>query len=172
MGRPPGPSKGRTIVWYTHEHFHRWDSMIQRCENPKHHKYELYGARGIAVCNAWYDFEEYLKEVVSLGPKPSPTHSIDRIDNDKGYEPGNIKWSSHSEQMKNRRRYRHRKPQGERKARSNTKTMVLVGGEAVTIKHAAALLGVRHDTLKKRLQGMRARNPGLGTTIDLEKLKT
>ena len=67
-----------------------------RCENPNHHKYEKYGGRGIEF--RFNSFEEFLDEV---GNKPSPIHSIDRIDNNGHYEIGNVKWSTKSEQSRN-----------------------------------------------------------------------
>ncbi|KKN27389.1 hypothetical protein LCGC14_0865170 [marine sediment metagenome] len=75
-----------------------WYTMKQRCTNPNAINYHNYGGRGIKVL--YKDFGEFLADV---GPKPGPEYSIDRIDNDGHYEPGNCKWSTRSEQMKNRR---------------------------------------------------------------------
>jgi hypothetical protein len=150
-------------------HYGRWRAMIQRCKNPGHQKFPLYGGRGITVCDEWHDFWVYAAAVEALGPKPSDQHTIDRIDNDGNYEPGNIKWSSHSEQLKNRREYKHTKPQSERKPRGNMKTLVTAGGKPVTTLHAAELLGCRVDTLKERLQRWRKARPGL-TCVTIEEL--
>jgi len=78
--------------------------MIQRCHNPKHPKFHHYGGRGIHVCAAWRakgGFSGFLAEV---GPRPSLKHSIERIKNHLGYEPGNVRWATQSEQMGNTRR--------------------------------------------------------------------
>lgn len=81
--------------------FRSWMGMRARCYNPKSIGYKNYGGRGIAVCEAWRnDFRTFLADV---GPKPSPRHSLDRIDNDGNYEPGNCKWSTPKEQVHNRR---------------------------------------------------------------------
>lgn len=78
-----------------------WRGMIQRCEDPKVKCYPRYGGRGIRVCDEWRrDFLAFLNEV---GRRPTPKHSIDRIQNDGDYEPGNCKWSTAKEQAANRR---------------------------------------------------------------------
>lgn len=79
-----------------------WCSMIKRCENPNHHAYARYGGRGIAVCPQWRaDFAAFLRDV---GHRPSPELSLDRIDNDGDYEPGNVRWATAQQQAANRRK--------------------------------------------------------------------
>ncbi len=90
-----------------------WESMKRRCYNKNYHLYHRYGGRGIAVCNEWLnDYAQFLKD---MGRKPNGTirYSLDRIDNNKGYFPDNCKWSTDSEQNKNRSPFK----MGEREAR-------------------------------------------------------
>jgi len=78
-----------------------WKNIKQRCLNPKNTKFSDYGGRGITICDLWKDsFEEFAKGV---GQPPTPNHTIDRIDVNKGYEPGNVQWATDAEQMRNRR---------------------------------------------------------------------
>ena len=74
-----------------------------RCRNASHAAYENYGGRGITFCDEWLGKGGFQKFMEHIGPKPSPELSLDRIDNDKGYEPGNVRWATASEQMLNRR---------------------------------------------------------------------
>lgn len=78
-----------------------WANMLTRCNNPKGSGFDRYGARGVRVCDAWHTFAEFIDH---MGPCPSPTHSIDRIDNERGYEPGNVRWASDAEQRRNQKR--------------------------------------------------------------------
>lgn len=78
-----------------------WAGMVARCENPRHIGFERYGARGISVCPRWRgSFEAFLED---MGSRPVGC-SIDRIDNDSNYEPGNCRWATHKEQRANQRR--------------------------------------------------------------------
>ncbi len=80
--------------------YHIWSVLKQRCLNPKDPKYHRYGGRGITVCKEWEEsFETFYCD---MGPRPSLNHSIERRDNDKGYEPGNCYWATRVEQDSNK----------------------------------------------------------------------
>lgn len=78
-----------------------WAGMIQRCTDPNQPaKFRRYGARGIRVCERWRTFENFLAD---MGEPPSRRHSIDRINNEGHYEPGNCRWADQSQQNNNTR---------------------------------------------------------------------
>lgn len=80
--------------------FIAWCDMRRRCEDPTREGYENYGGRGIVVCERWRDFEAFIADV---GLRPDPTLSLDRIDNDGNYQPGNVRWTDRSTQNSNQR---------------------------------------------------------------------
>ena len=93
--------------------YHIWLAMKQRCHNPRNRHYHQYGERGISVCQEWREsFQTFLDHV---GIRPSPELELDRIDNDKGYEPGNVRWASRIVQVLNRRNSLWLEFQGEKK---------------------------------------------------------
>lgn len=80
-----------------------WRSMMQRCNDPKHHAYARYGGRGIAVCQRWHDYDKFLAD---MGERPEGT-SLERKNNNRGYTPSNCYWASRTEQQRNRRSNRY-----------------------------------------------------------------
>ena len=81
--------------------YYAWTGMIQRCTNPNHPGWDGWGGRGIMVCDRWrYSFENFLEDV---GRKSSPELTLERMDNNKGYEPGNVCWATFTKQADNRR---------------------------------------------------------------------
>lgn len=103
------------VVWanglcHTHDSYARfdaeplyrsWVAMKQRCYNPKSKAFKHYGGRGISVCPQWVkSFAQFKKDI---GTRPSPKHSMDRINNNGNYEPGNMRWSTQFEQALNQR---------------------------------------------------------------------
>ncbi|HVM93410.1 MAG TPA: hypothetical protein VMT67_11395 [Terriglobales bacterium] len=102
--------------------YHIWASMVQRCTNPKNSSYHSYGGRGISVCDQWLIFEKFFSD---MGERPAGK-SIDRIDNNGNYEPGNCRWATDREQHANKR---------------NSK-LVTLDGEVITTAEAMRKLGI------------------------------
>lgn len=75
-----------------------WRSMMDRCTKPNNQAYKYYGGRGITVCERWKQYENFLADM----GVPGKGMSLDRIDNNKGYEPNNCRWTTKSEQQKNK----------------------------------------------------------------------
>lgn len=161
--------KGRTITWTHHPEYNRWQNMLKRCQKSWHPKFPEYGGRGIAVCEAWEDFEVFLADLKTLGPCPEG-HSLDRINNDGDYEPGNVRWAAVQEQLTNRRQSRPYRART--KAPSHAKAVVVFNGAEITIATAAEILGVRPESLKKRLARMRKSNPDMSREVELGQLST
>lgn len=84
--------------------YHTWLDMKDRCFNPKNKRFEDWGGRGITVCDEWkHDFQAFHDHVSRLPHFGEAGYSIDRINNDGNYEPGNVKWSTATEQNRNKR---------------------------------------------------------------------
>jgi hypothetical protein len=78
-----------------------WAGMNDRCSNPNNNAWKYYGGRGIKVCDRWRaSFEAFFADI---GPRPTSKHSIDRINNDGNYEPGNVRWATATVQANNKR---------------------------------------------------------------------
>lgn len=111
-----------------------WSGLKTRCTNPKEKHWHCYGGRGIKVCERWkHSFEAFLAD---MGPRPSKGHSIDRIDNDGNYEPGNCRWATKDEQYGNR---------------SNSRKITW-GGITLCLSQWERRLGLGNQTLRARLR--------------------
>lgn len=92
--------------------FNLWSRIKGRCNNSKNKDYPDYGGRGIKVCAEWEsDFSEFRRYVGNL-PKPEGKVSLDRVDNSRGYQPGNVRWATDTQQARNKRNNRVLKFQG------------------------------------------------------------
>lgn len=96
--------------------YENWHNMKQRCLNPSFYGYGNYGGRGITICEQWV--KSFVAFYEDMGPRPSPSHSVDRIDNDKGYSPDNCRWATKTVQIVNRRMNRNNRT-GFRGVRTN-----------------------------------------------------
>ncbi len=101
-GRSTSCGKGHGVYNSVQSEYGAYQGMKQRCLNPKNSFYENYGGRGITICERWLTggFAAFIADV---GRKPSPDHTLDRIDNSGHYEPSNVRWATKSEQQLNRR---------------------------------------------------------------------
>jgi len=109
-----------------------WQTMRRRCSCPRNPKYPNYGGRGIKVCERWQSFENFYADV---GPRPSRAYSLDRIDNNGNYEPGNCRWATSREQANNTRQNRH----------------IVAFGEQRTLAQWARRSGIDAEVIRKRL---------------------
>lgn len=113
--------------------FRIWQGMLRRCESPKCKCFKDYGGRGIRVCNRWHSFEHFLAD---MGKRPSPKHELDRKDNNGNYEPGNVRWTTHRENGRNRRSTR----------------LITFNGHTKCLADWARSLGITPATLQDRLK--------------------
>ena len=110
-----------------------WRHMMQRCGKPKTQNFHRYGGRGISVCDLWHSFEHFYAD---MGPRPSPDHTLEREDNDRGYEPGNCVWATRDKQYSNR----------------STNHRLTHNGKTLTVTEWATKLGFQPMTIFSRLK--------------------
>jgi hypothetical protein len=122
-----GPSDGRS----GHPSYPIWGGMMQRCFNPKNKSWKDYGGRGIRVCDRWLLASAFCED---MGPPPLGM-SIDRIDVNGDYEPGNCRWATPTEQCNNKR----------------NNFLIEYGGKTRTLRDAARLFNMHGDTLRSRV---------------------
>lgn len=111
-----------------------WCNIKARTENPQHPRYKDYGGRGITLYKEWSD--DFAKFRDYIGERPSKKHSIDRIDNDKGYIPNNVRWATPTVQRTNSRRVR----------------LIEHNGESLPLKTMCDKYGINRATFKDRLK--------------------
>ena len=107
------------MYFYEMSEYGPWHKMLERCYDKKNNRYKTYGAVGITVHDAWR--EDFLQFVSDIGPRPSLKYTIDRYPNKNGnYEPGNVRWATYKEQMRNK----------------NNNILVMFGGDLITFTEA------------------------------------
>lgn len=131
VARKKGKANATHGMTHTSE-YGTWYTMRNRCENPKATGYRIWGGRGIKVCDRWQKFENFFAD---MGPRPSPKHSIDRIDNDGDYCPENCRWATWTEQMNNKRTNRY----------------ITYQGVTHSLSEWSRVLGIKYTTLKQRI---------------------
>lgn len=113
-----------------------WNTMLYRCTSPKSPNFAYYGGRGITVCERWRNsFKAFLDD---MGQRP-PGTTLERIDNNGNYEPGNCKWATRSEQQRNSRNARL----------SQAQIDWIKSGPAMSLRQVARTLGVSLPTVLK-----------------------
>ncbi len=111
-----------------------WQGMKARCYNKNGEAYKSYGGRGITVCERWRNSFDLFQQ--DMGPRPEGEYSINRVDNDRGYEPGNCQWATQTEQMRNTR----------------VNQYITHDGKTLCIAEWAELVGMSYGILYGRLQ--------------------
>ena len=127
--RHPRAGDGKTPPEYK-----SWVGAKQRCFNTKHARYADYGGRGISMCPRWAN--SFLNFIRDMGPKPNPRATLERIDNDGDYEPGNCRWESYHQQTRNRR----------------SNVMLTCNGVTLCLNDWAERVGIGRMTLTQRLR--------------------
>lgn len=114
---------------WKHPLYKTWSDMMQRCHSPKSKDYANYSGRGITVCDRWRN--DVAVFIADCPPRPDDALTIDRIDNDRGYEPGNIQWSTSRQQAHN----------------TSRNVWIVVHDFAMTVTQWARFFGLSHNAL-------------------------
>lgn len=151
-----GADQARTHGLSRHPLYRTWQGMMARCYNPAHAGFRNYGGRGITVCEPWRDVGVFIAWVEqNLGPRPEGC-TMDRANNDHGYEPGNVQWTTHQRQVANQRQ--GIRPTGSAKAQAALTEEIVrecrARWAAGEMQNAlAAEFGVSKPTMHKALTG-------------------
>lgn len=109
-----------------------WNEMIARCTRPSSKGWQLYGGRGIKVCERWQKFVAFIED---MGPRPGPRYTVERVDNSGNYTPENCRWATFTEQARNTRKNR----------------TLTAFGQTRTIAEWAEITGLKYMTLYQRV---------------------
>ncbi len=114
-----------------------WNGIKERCFNDKSKSYKFYGAKGITLFEPWLKYSKFKKDIVTLiGLRPSMSHSLDRIDNNKNYEPGNIQWADSYTQSRNR----------------SNNVQITINEETKTLQDWSNISGINAGTISFRIK--------------------
>ena len=123
---------GMSAVGSIKPEYRAWANMKDRCNNQTNKRFPHYGGRGISYCNQWTSFENFFED---MGPRPSKRHSLDRIDNDKGYSKENCRWATCDIQNGNR----------------STVRLITAFGKTLSANQWSKISGVQRSTIIRRL---------------------
>ena len=112
------------------QEYNSWANMKARCSNPNHPSFSYYGGKGITYCKEWDSFINFYND---MGELPTPNHTLDRIENNKGYSKDNCRWATRKEQADNRDYVTHDK----------------IDGVIMNRKEVANHIGIASDTVKR-----------------------
>jgi hypothetical protein len=125
---------GHTAGHHFTKTYSTWADMVKRCTNPKAIGWPHYGGRGIQVCSHWLTFTNFLAD---MGEKPEGRYELDRYPNKDGnYEPGNCRWATRSQNMRN----------------TNRNHLVTFNGKTQCLAAWSEELGIKYNKLKDRLK--------------------
>src|SRR5262245_27864766 len=110
-----------------------WVNIRRRCYARQLPDYRHYGGRGITMCERWR--ESYQQFLIDVGRRPTPDHTLDRIDNNGNYEPGNVRWATRKEQSRNQR----------------TNLLITIGGQTKCLSEWSEVSGIPACTIRQRL---------------------
>lgn len=126
-----------------------WAGIKDRCHNPDTPSYKNYGARNIRVCQRWLDsFEDFMED---MGERPSPLHTVDRINNNEGYFPSNCRWATRKQQQRNSRQNR----------------LLTYMGKTLCVAEWSEVIGIEDKVLRSRIERGWSVEKALTTPVNL-----